>query len=219
VNFTDPGQVSVVDLTTNEEIDKIAVEEGAENILKDGDYLYVSNSFTNTVSVIDIRDREVIKTITVAWSPGELLKDADGKIWVVCGGSYGGNDGALVQLDVSKSNKPNEESVIKTIDLAMNIGFPKATISHDRKSLFYFSGKKVYKFDVSATSAPADAFITESGATSFYGIGIDHKTNVLYVADSKGFSSSGTVYRYDLSGAIVDKFTAGIGPGGFAFHE
>jgi len=219
VGFTDPGQVSVIDLKTNEVTDKITTDAGAENILENGGLLYVSNNFTNTVSVIDIEEREVIKTITVASSPGELLKDVDGKIWVVCGGSYGGNDGALVQIDASKSNKPNEESVIKTIALDMNLGFPKATISPDGRNLFYFSGKKVYKFEVTASSAPADAFITETTATNFYGIGIDRKTDVLYVADDKGFSSSGTVFRYTLSGPGIDNFTAGIGPGGFAFQD
>lgn len=219
VSFTDPGRVSVVDLSTHKVIDQITVGAGAENILVDGDLLYVSNNFTNTVSVIDIDAREVIKTITVADSPGELLEDANGKIWVVCGGSYGGNDGALVQIDPSKSNQPTAESVVKTIALNMNIGFPKATISPDRTDIFYFNATKVYKFNVSATDAPADAFINETSATSFYGIGIDRKTNVLYVADDRGFSSSGTVFRYELSGAGIDNFTAGIGPGGFAFHD
>jgi YVTN family beta-propeller protein len=219
VSFTDLGRVSVIDLKTNEVIDKITVEAGAENLLKVGGLLFVSNNFTNTVSVIDIEDRVVVKTVTVASSPGELLEDVNGKIWVVCGGSYGGNDGALVQIDADKSNKPNEESVVKTIALDMNLGFPKAAISPDGRNLFYFSGKTVYKFDVTATSAPADAFITETNATNFYGIGIDHKTAVLYVADDKGFSSSGTVFRYELSGPSIDNFTTGIGPNGFAFHD
>jgi YVTN family beta-propeller protein len=218
VSFVDPGQVSIVDLKTNQVIDKITTEAGAENILKHDAFLYVSNSFTNTVSVIDIEHREVIKTITVAFSPGELLEDANGKIWVLCGGSYGDNNGALVQIDASKSDKPNEQSVVKTIALGMNIGYPKATMNHDKESLFYFSGNKVYKFDVTASSAPADAIITEANA-NFYGIGIDHETNILYVADAKAFDNSGTVFRYEQSGSNIDNFTTGIGPSGFAFHD
>ncbi|HTF19066.1 MAG TPA: DUF5074 domain-containing protein [Chryseolinea sp.] len=220
VNFTDPGRVSVIDLNTHAVIDQITVEGGAENMLVDGDLLYVSNSFTETVSVIDLDAGEVIKTITVTASPSDLLKDANGKIWVVCGGQYAGNDGALVQIDPSKSNQPAEESVIRTIELGMNLGIPaKAAISPDRLDIFYITGNKVYKFNVSGTTAPANTLISEANATNFYGIGIDRKTNVLYVADAAGFSSSGTVFRYELSGAAIDHFTAGIGPGAFAFHD
>ena len=219
VSFTEPGRVSVIDLKAHAVVEKIAVGTGAENILEDEDLLYVSNSFTNTVSVIDIESREVIKTITVDFSPGELLKDGNGKIWVLCGGAYQANDGALVQLDPSKSRKPSDESVVKTIELNMNVGVTKATMSHDQLQIFYFSGKNVYRFNVSDAEAPDEPFIEEAGASSFYGIGIDHRTNILYVADDKGFASSGTVFRYELSGDAIDTFTAGIGPGGFAFHD
>jgi len=219
VSFTDDGRVSVVDLNTHQVIDKIAAGSGAENILEHDDLLYVSNSFTNTVSVIDRNDRKSIKTITVSDSPGELLLDANGKIWVICGGSFGGNDGALVEIDPSKSRKSADESVVKTIELSLNPGYHKGAISPDGRSLFYFQGKNVYKFDVSATSAPASALITESTATSFYGIGIDPRTKLLYVADDRGFAGAGTVFRYELSGQTVDNFAAGIGPNSFAFHD
>jgi YVTN family beta-propeller protein len=219
VSFTEDGRVSVVDLKTHTVVDKITTGAGAENILDHDGLLYVSNNFTNTVSVISKDDREVIKTITVAYSPGQLLPDNNGMIWVVCGGSYGANDGALVEIDPSKSKKPAEESVVKTIELSMNIAFPKAAISPDKTALFYFSGKNVYRFNVTANSAPASPLIAAAAATSFYGIGIDRKTNVLYVADDKGFAGSGTVFRYDLTGGVLDNFTAGVGPSGFAFED
>ncbi|MGC3947487.1 MAG: hypothetical protein QM762_23725 [Chryseolinea sp.] len=219
VSFTDPGRVSVIDLDKREVVDQITVDYGAENILEDNDLLYVSNSFTNTVSVIDVGSREVIKSIEVTSSPGELLEDANGKIWVVCGGSYGGNDGALVQIDPSKSRQKNDASVVKTIALDMNITYPKATITPDKTNIIYFTDKKVYKFNISGTSKPDGAFIENANATGYYGVGIDRRTNVLYVADSKGFAGQGTVYRFQLSGDAIDNFTSGIGPGGFAFHE
>lgn len=217
VSFTDPGRVSVVDLDTRTVVDKITVGFGAENILEDEDLLYVSNNFTNTVSVIDIDSRKVIKTIEVGASPGELLEDANGKIWVLCGGTFGGKDGVLVQLDPSKSKNENDESVVKTIALDLGIGFPKATMSPDRQNIYYFSGQNVYHFNISATGP--EHFLEEVAATSFYGIGIDRRTNVIYVADSKAFGTLGKVFRYQLSGGAIDSFEAGIGPGRFAFHE
>lgn len=219
VSFTDDGRVSVIDLDKHEVVDQITTGSGAENILEDDNLLYVSNNFSNTVSVIDIATREVIKTIEVAWAPGELLEDTNGKIWVLCGGSWGGNDGALVQIDPSRSKQPEAQSVLKTVELGMNVGFPKAAISVDGLSIFYFAGTKVYKFDVNGASPPSDALIDESAATNFYGIGVDPKTNILYVADDKAFSSAGTVFRYELTGTAIDNFASGIGPNGFAFYD
>lgn len=218
VNFTDPGRVTVINLTNNELMNSITTEGGAENLLLDDNLLYVSNSFTNTVSVIDTDKNEVIKTIEVAWSPGQLLEDADDRIWVVCGGTWSGNDGALVQIDPAKSDEPEAESVLKTIALDMNIS-TKAAISNDGRSVFYFAGTKVYKLPVTATSAPASPLITETNAANFYGIGIDPGTGVLYMGDDKGFTGSGTVFRYEQDGTASGNFSAGIGPNGFAFYE
>ncbi|MEJ1238934.1 DUF5074 domain-containing protein [Chryseolinea sp. T2] len=219
VSFTDPGRVSVVDINKREIVKQITVGYGAENILEDNDLLYVSNSFANTVTVIDTDSREIIKTIEVVASPGELLEDANGKIWVVCGGNYGGNDGALVQIDPSKSKQESEESVVKTISLSINMAYPKAAISPDRTSIFYFTDTKVYRLNITDTTKPSGAFIEGTAGTSYYGIGIDRRTNEIYVADSKAFAGQGTVYRYQLNGDAIDNFTTGIGPGGFAFHE
>lgn len=219
VSFSDPGRVSVIDLGQRAVVDQVTVGFGAENIIEEDGLLYVSNNFANTVSVIDADSRTVIKTIEVAASPGELLEDANGKIWVVCGGSYGGNDGALVQIDPSKSRQADAESVVNTIALDINLAFPKATIGPDGKSIYYFTDKKIYRFNVSDPSKPSEALIDGTGVTSYYGIGIDRRTNVLYAADNKAFAGQGTVYRYQLSGESIDSFATGIGPGNFAFHD
>ena len=85
--------------------------------------------------------------------------------------------------------------------------------------IFYYKGKSVYSISTSATEAPSSALLTESTATGFYGIGIDPETDVLYLGDSKVFIGNGEVYRYNVSGTLVDHFTAGRGPNGFAFRK
>lgn len=218
VSFTDPGRVSVINLDTHQIVDRITTDFGAENILAHNGLLYVSNSFTTTVSVIDPSTNEVIKTIETGAGPGELLVDAGGRIWVVCAGSFGGDDGALVQLDPSRSTDPDAESVLNTIAAGRGIA-NKAAISGDGNNIFYYSANTVYKMAATATVAPADPIITEPGANEFYAIGIDPGSGVLYMGDPEGFVSSGTVFRYDLSGNPVDQFTTGIAPTDFAFHE
>lgn len=210
VSFEDPGRVSVIDLTTHEVTKTITTGFGSENLLVVGNKLFVSNNFTNTVSVINTTTDAVINTITVASAPGEFVVDAQNKIWVICGGEFQANNGQLIQID------PDTEEVVKKIELLRNVPV-KVAIDKTRNYLFFFSGKEVFKVATTAEVVPSQALLTESEAIGFYGLGIDHSSNVVYVGDAKGFTSAGVVFRYTIDGAFIDSFQAGRGPNGFVF--
>ena len=216
VSFTDPGRVSIIDLMSHAVTGSITTDFGAENIVALGGKLYVSNNFTNTVSVIDPASKEVIKTIEVGSAPGAFVVDSGNKLWVICGGNYEGNDGSLVQIDPSKSGEPAANSILKTIQLSVNVDVRMA-INQEKNKIYYYKNNSVYAVNITDTTAPTSALLTEAASTGFYGIGIDPDKNVLYLGDSKAFSANGEVYRYDLTGAAVDHMTVGIGPNGFAF--
>jgi YVTN family beta-propeller protein len=221
VSFSDPGRVTVVDLNNHTAGESITVGYGAEDILAYDGLLYVSNNFSNTVSVIDPVGEGVIKTIEVGNSPGTLLLDNDNKVWVICGGGYDSefnplNDGKLVRIDPLKSEDASAESVIRDIELGINLT-AKAAINKAKDKLFYYSGKSVFAVSISATDAPSSPLVTETTATALYGIGIDPTNDYLYLADSKNFVGNGVVYRYDPSGQAVDTKVVGRGPNGFVF--
>lgn len=224
VSFADQGRVSVVDLTSHEVKETITTDYGAENIIQHQGRLYVSNSFTNTVTVIDPVEEEVVNTIEVGDSPGAFLVDKENYLWVVCGGGYDENynplnNGSLVQLNPATSTDPeaNSSTIKKTISLGKNIS-AKATIDVMNDAIYYYKGKSVYKIGTSATEAPAEPLFTETNAVSFYGIGLDASSGILYVADSKAFSGNGTVFTYNRSGTFIKSFEAGRGPNGFVFR-
>lgn len=210
VSFTDPGRVSVIDLTTHEVLETITTDFGAENIIYTSNKLFVSNNFTNTVTVINPATNKVVKTLEVQSSPGEFVVDSQNKLWVICGGNFGGNDGAFVQLD------PVAETVIKTIPLSINVPAKMATDAA-KNFLYCYKGKSVYKISTAASTAPTEAWLTVSAATDLYSMGIDAEAGTIYLGDSKNFSGNGTVYRYTLDGTFVDTFGAGRGPTGFVF--
>ncbi|HTE33723.1 MAG TPA: DUF5074 domain-containing protein [Chryseolinea sp.] len=217
VSFTDPGRVSIVDLDAHAVTGSITTDFGAENIIAYQNLLYVSNTFTNTVSVLDPVAKKVIKTIEVGSAPGSFMIDAQGLIWVICGGNYQSDDGKLVQIDPAKSNDENSESVAKTVELSMNVS-TKAVINKGKDKIFFFVGTSVYGVNTTDTAAPSASLFTTAEASSFYGIGIDPETDILYLADAGGFDANGTVYRYSTSGVLVDHVEAGLGPNGFAFE-
>jgi YVTN family beta-propeller protein len=217
VNFSDPGRVSVIDLQSQTVTGTIATDYGSENIIAANGKLYVSNNFTTTVSVIDPSSASVVKTIDVGDSPADLVIDGQKKVWVACSGGYDQNfnplnNGKLVQID------PASNSVLKTIELGINFGGNLA-INKAGNQLFYYKGKSVYRVNTTDTAAPTSALLTESTAVSLYGIEIDPKTDILYLADSKAFSGNGTAFTYNTSGAALVKYTVGRGPNGFVFKN
>ncbi|HEY3402487.1 MAG TPA: DUF5074 domain-containing protein [Ohtaekwangia sp.] len=223
VSYVDPGHVAIIDLESQEVIETITTDDGAENIIEHEGELYVSNSSSNTVSVIDPEEEEVIKTIEVGNGPGAFVVDAENQLWVICGGGMDEewnplNDGKLVRLNPAESDDAVSNSVTKTIELNMNV-MAKAVINKAGNQIFFAKGKSVYTLSTTATEGPSAALITEAAVTSFYGIGIDPETDMLYLADSKAFVGNGEVYRYNTSGTAVDHFSAGRGPNGFAFRK
>jgi YVTN family beta-propeller protein len=216
VSFSDPGRVSVVDLQSHTVTGTIVTDYGSEDIVAANGKLFVSNNFTNTVSVIDPVSTAVVKTIEVGNSPAEFVIDGQNKIWVACGGGYDQNfnplnDGKLVQID------PASSTVMKTIPLGINFS-GKLAINNTGNQLFYYKGKSVYRLGTADTAPPSSALITESDAVSFYGIGIDPKTDVLYLADAKAFSGNGTAFTYNTSGTAIGSHAVGRGPNGFVFN-
>jgi hypothetical protein len=69
-----------------------------------------------------------------------------------------------------------------------------------------------------ATSEPTEPLFTENAASGFYGMDIDPNTNIIYMGDAKGFAGDGEVYRYNVDGTFINKFSTGRGPNGFVFN-
>lgn len=216
VNFSDPGRISVIDIETHTVTGTIVTDYGAENLIAVNGKIYVSNSFTNTVSVIDPATAQLINSIQVGHTPGSLLMDDENKLWVICGGGYDldynpQNDGKLVQID------PATNALIKTIELNSNVA-AKAAMDKSKTNILYYAGSSVYKVNVSATQKPTAPFITEVASTGFYGIGIDPKTDVIYLSDANGFATNGKAFRYTSTGVPIDIIATDRGPNSFVFN-
>lgn len=208
-NFAlDQSYIEVINLDDFEEVKKINTQDGSENLLIKGNTLFVSNSFTNTVSAIDLVSGNVSKTIEVGNAPGILIEDKSGVIWVVCAGSFGGNDGRLVSIDAQKLE------VIKSFGFDINVG-SKIAYNPSSNVIYYYSGTLVYTLGVeSGTTEPILEIKDFSG---IYGIGFDRANNVIYLSDAIGFAGKGTVRLYQTFGELIDQFKVGVGPSSFVF--
>ena len=212
VSFSDRGRISILDLNTYEILDTINVGFGAEALVIRDNKLYVSNNFEKTLSIMDLTTREIIQTITVGTSPAAMIIDQNGDLWILCSGGYNAdftlaNNGSLVRLD-------SNDEVIQEIALGMNVA-GKMAANVDLSILYFYSGTTVYSYGIGDESY--DTFIENTSAIAFYGIGIAPDGD-MYIGDSKGFQSIGSVYVYDQTGQEKEEFEGvGRGPNGFVF--
>jgi DNA-binding beta-propeller fold protein YncE len=205
--------VLVVDMATHAITKRIPTDEGTDNLLYAGGYLFASNNNfggSRTVAVIDPDDDSLVDQIELASGPGGSVIDSNGKVWVICSGDYGASNGQLFRIEPTTLNV--EESI------ALNLSpDSKLSITPDKMNLIYSAGKSIYKLNINATSAPAAPFFTIAELTYNYAIGVDPARGDIYVGDALNFDLPGTVYVYDADGSFKTSFTAGISPTQFVF--
>lgn len=210
VSFSEAGRVSVINLTTHTVETTITTDFGAENIIAVNNKLFVSNSFTNTVSVIDPAQNKVVKTIDVSDSPNELKLDSDGKLWLLCGGAYPTYNAVLYKINASTFE------IEKKLELGMSAG--ELAINKAKNLLYFISGTNVYKVSTQNPEVPASAFFAVSTGIDLYSMDVDPDSDIIYIGDANGFQINGNVYRYDSNGKAKDSFGVGKGPNGFVFR-
>jgi YVTN family beta-propeller protein len=212
----------VFDTKSKQLVDTIGTDLGAENVLYNGKYLFVSKdnySGSTTVSVIDPSTDKQIKKIKLASNPSGLVLDDNSKLWVITNGTgyydgsfnyIGNNDGALYRIN------PTTFEIEQTIALNANPG-NYLTASPDKKTLYYAIGNSVYKISINATTAPANPLIDDSNIVSLSALGVDPNTNDIYVGDSPSYTSPGKAHIYHFDGSPKMQINTGINPIQFIF--
>jgi len=213
------GQVSVIDLNTNTVIKVIPVGAQPEQLMVVNNKVFVTNSGANTISVINSNTDAVEATISVGDSPNSLSLDANNKLWVLCGGKkaynadWSLNESASTAGSLIRIN-PNNNVVEATFNFPAKGSSPgDLTTNKDRNKLLYSYAGKVYQVDITATTLPTTALINRS----FYGLGVEPGTNIIYGADAGSFTANGKAIRYNANGTAIDSFTTAVGPNGFVF--
>lgn len=212
------GAVRVINLSTNTVSSTINTGKGAEKMVKSGNYVYVTckGGFDNdsVVTVINSTTDVVSTSINVGPNPDGIQIDANGKIWVLCGGRWNSSFTALAQTGKLVRINPSNNTVEQTFAFSSTSSTPSnLSINSAKNKLYYTYDGSVYTHDISATGLSSAAFINRS----FYGMGIDPVNDFLYGADAGNFSSNGYVIRFNTLGSKVDSFQVGVIPSGFFF--
>jgi DNA-binding beta-propeller fold protein YncE len=200
------SEILVVDLSTNELIDKIDTQEYPEHLTIKNNKLIVSHaSFDGSISelsVINIDNLQIEQTIDVPSGPQEFEEDDNGNIWVVC------TSGSLIKLNASLNGIENEIALDDEI---------LGDIDFDKGLIYFYSKGEILYID---TSGNTTIFTTEIKVEmeAPYAFAVDPVSGDFYLGDALDFSSEGLVIRYSNDGELIDTFESGIIPTQFTFN-
>jgi YVTN family beta-propeller protein len=216
-----PDRIAVVDPVTRLITDTIPTGAGPEQMVKTGNDIYVINGggwgVDSTVTVINTTTDKVTHTIQVAKRPTGIVTDGNGSVWVMCSGKgfngwavAGDSEGHLMRINSSTY------TVEKDITFPGTDLHPEHLIANSSKTKLYFlySGG-IYQLNIEG-HVFGYSVLVETG--NFYNLGFDPVENVIFATDALDFQQNGLTYRFNSeSGAEINSFGVGVGPGNFYF--
>lgn len=219
--------VKVINLNSGQIMKSIPTGgEGPEQMAIAGNKLYVVNvggfNDDSTVTVINTVADTVLKTFIAGVDPNSIVKDKNGKLWILCNGDTGldwiggtadDTGGSLLRIN------PANDSIEFNLIFSQFDHPSKLTINSAGDKLYFLNGLsgfdgKIYSMNISDNFLPAQPIIDKT----FYGLGIDPVTNQILGAYVPGFLQQGYMFRYNNNGAFIDSMKVGIVPNGFAFN-
>jgi len=205
VNPGTGGYESFIDLSNSVEHmllnnNELWAGESIDSNFNPGDEIIIVNTQTNTEE----------ENIELSAGVNELVKDANGKIWVLCSGD--GFASPAVPAELYRID-PATKQVEANWELPQVTGYAPVglAISPDREELYYVMQGKVYRMNTSDNELPTTPFI-EPGLTALYTIHCDEQTGQIALTDVKDYSQDGTVHIYDSNGSQIGTYTTDIIP-------
>jgi len=214
------GTISIVNLNNNTISGTISSTGWTEELALVNGKVFVTNKESDYVYVINPNNDTKEDSLVVAGGPNSLKVDRNGKLWVLCGGwtTYDVDWTPINTIEggIARIN-PLNLSVEATIALNNNSDTPSKLRINGAKDKLYFLNNGVYSMDISSSSFPSTAFVSQ-GTANFYGLGVHPISGDVYVGDAIDFQQRGLVYRYSSNGALIEEFLVGINPTDFAFN-
>lgn len=203
--------IAVVDLASNTITGSIAMPGWTEELVLAFGKAFVTAPDNDKVYVIDTATDQLVDSVTVTVGGSSIREDANGKLWVLCGG-YMGDDvaPALHRID------PASLAVETSFTFAASASPWRLTINGANDMLYFLDGG-VYRMSITDAALPTSPFIAAAGR-NFYGLGVDPDDGTVYAADAIDYVQHGRVHRYSSSGSELGSFAVGIIPGGFCFN-
>ncbi len=218
------GEVYKIDLTGGTVTDTIEVGMGPEQMIIEGNHLFVANSggwgFDNSVSVIDIRTDSVVESIIVGDVPIAMVTDAEKNIWVLCRGQVVYNESWTEIAHETDSKLVRIDPAAMAVDKEVIIGqkgdhFNPSwlAVSPDGLSLLFGEAEGTYAMGTDEDIQPSAPLIKDG---IFSAAGVHPGSGKILAVEIKDYSLPGLLHIYD-GNMLISSMETGIAPGGVVF--
>lgn len=164
----------------------------------------------STVAMINSTADSIVTKLVVGLAPNSIAQDANGDIWVLCGGEYQKNNGKLVKIRNG------------AVEYSFNLPDGASSLVADKakSTLYFLANNQIYTKDILNFGAtPPSVWMKPSAAAYLYSLGFDTKTGFLWCGDGLDNKSAGVVYIIDpATKTEKKKLTVGVLPNGFIFQ-
>ncbi|PLX03385.1 MAG: hypothetical protein C0595_07340 [Marinilabiliales bacterium] len=214
------NNITVLNTTNMEIVQKIPLGRTSENMLKFGNEVFITNwsafnqdKENNMIMVVNSQSMQVIDSIEVGKEPNSIVIDKNNNLWVLCSGGFMNDE----HPSLCKIN-PNTHQLLSKIEFPDITNTPTNLKINPKADSLYFLNTDVYKMSVDALSIPETPIIMQLENINFYCLAISPE-NEIYVSDANDYNRNGEVHRYSPAGKLISKFDAGIIPGNMTFMD
>lgn len=198
--------VSIVDLNTRQVTGQIKLWGWTEEMLLNGDKVYISNYRSESLYVLDIATDALVDSVAIGKTGISLaLGGEDDVLYVLHQGSL---DNTLKPAISSVSLTTNR--LIRKAVLNDNCLASRLCINPDTEEAYFICGG-VLKHDTKAESISTKRFLAP-GRDIFYGLRFEE--GKLYVGNAKDYISQGSLQIYDAESSLLEEtLPTGLIPG------
>ena len=188
----------------------IAMPGWTEQMILVGNTAYVTSVSSSALYLVNTATNQVTDSIVVGKAPKNILKDKNGKLWVLCG-EYDSGEGHLVRVN------PQDNTVEQNIVLPLDVNNVPAKLSiNGTGDTLYYLYKGVQRLAI--TDSVPESFLPESEFNAAYGLGVDPATSQVYVTDAMDFTQKGFLLRFSPAGNKLDEIQVGYVPAAVYFE-
>jgi hypothetical protein len=208
------GFVDVMDTATFQIESRIPVGLNPDQMTISGPYLFVSNSgglnaptMDSTISVIDLIAKTELTKITVGKNPGSIVTDYEGDVYVVTRGNYTTIPSRLKKID------PNEFIVLDSYTFDVS----KVALMNNR--LLILNNNKLMLFNTDTDELINENFINNPTITTLSNMYFRSSSQNIYLFDSKGYTNTGDILKYSVSGDFLSLYHVGLNPNSILIYD
>ncbi len=208
------GFVDVMDTATFQIESRIPVGLNPDQMTISGQYLFVSNSgglnalvLDSTVSVVDLNSKTELTKIVVGKNPGSIVTDGQGDVYVISRGNYSTIPSRMKKID------QNNFTVLESYD------FDASKIALMNNRLLILNNNKLMLFNAETDVLINDNFINNSSITTLSNTYFRSSSQQIYLFDSKGYTNTGNILKYNVNGDFLSQFHVGLNPNSILIYE